>query len=53
MVRRDADNRERMAVDQHRLADDLARRPEPGSPVVVAEHRDGIGILRRVVLLRK
>ena len=53
VLRRYAENGEGVAVDQHRLADNIARCGEARLPVVVAEHHNRIGILGRVVLRRE
>src|SRR3569623_1541343 len=51
--RRDTENGEGVAIDENRLADNIARRAKMSSPEVVAEHRDWIGVLLCVVLLRE
>ena len=53
VFRSDAEDGERMAVDEHGLADDVARSGEAGLPVAVAEDGDGICIFGCVVLLRE
>ena len=49
VLRRHTENREGMAVDEHRLAHDIARCCKAGMPVVVAEHDHGVGVLGRIV----
>src|ERR1035441_10165536 len=53
VLRRYADDRKQMAVDEHRLAHHAWRGGEARLPVAVAEHNHWIRILCRIVLLRE